>query len=778
MSMRRNSIGRVLVVLASALLFVAGLHGQGAPAPGAQPAAADQAVPKNLKPLLQARQSEMRLVTARYTLDRATLSGNYFGAGRGGGRGAGGGGGAGGAAVQPEPLSPGRIARLARFDLDWQAALASLDPSILSPAAKTDLETLKGTVQSNLKQAETASLALAQITPLVPFAPSIVGLVEARIRIEDIDPQKAAGTLTAVTAEIARVKARLEAGLAGGSSGDALRVARDVAARGPAAVDALRAGLAEWFTFYNGYDPLFTWWMGLPFKKADAALQGYAAFLREKVVPSDGSSPTASPVSRGSIAPAPAPKYPSVPDLKELIALPQDEMTDIVQRFRGNAGRGGRGGEAPQGGQGAGARTGQTPPPAGARGAAASAPASAAQAGPVRDRTFYENWLKALKTLDFDKLSRNAQVDYLFIKKMAELQIARIGVALPENPPRKTDSSGIPGPARGRQGLIFDLQDDLVPYTPEELIAIGEEEFAWCEAEMKKASRQMGLGDDWKAALEKVKGMTPPPGGQAGVVRDLMFEAVDYLRAKDLLNVPAVAAESLHMIMMTPERQLVNPFFTGGSEISVSYPTDTMEYDARLQSMRGNNTPFSHATAFHEVIPGHNLVGYMSARFRGYRPSLGGSSPFYGEGWPLYWELTMYDIGFHDTPEKKIGALFWRMHRSARIIFSLKFHMGQWSPQESVDFLVDRVGFERENAMGEVRRSFQGGYGPLYQAAYLLGGIELRALRKELVDSGVMGQKAFHDEVLRQGSMPIALLRLAVGRQKLTRDTSVDWRFR
>ncbi len=151
----------------------------------------------------------------------------------------------------------------------------------------------------------------------------------------------------------------------------------------------------------------------------------------------------------------------------------------------------------------------------------------------------------------------------------------------------------------------------------------------------------------------------------------------------------------------------------------------------------------------------------MSARYRGYRPSLGGNSPFYGEGWPLYWELTMYDIGFHDTPEKKIGALFWRMHRCARIIFSLKFHMGEWSPQECVDFLVDRVGFERENAIGEVRRSFQGGYGPLYQAAYLLGGIQLRALRKELVDTGVMSQKAFHDEILRQGSMPITLLRLA-----------------
>jgi hypothetical protein len=40
-----------------------------------------------------------------------------------------------------------------------------------------------------------------------------------------------------------------------------------------------------------------------------------------------------------------------------------------------------------------------------------------------------------------------------------------------------------------------------------------------------------------------------------------------------------------------------------------------------------------------------------------------------------------------------------------------------------------------------------------------------------------MGQKAFHDEILRQGGMPIALLRLALGRQPLTRDMKVEWRF-
>ncbi len=785
----KRELGVVSVVL---LLTVSvAVHGSQPqaqqPPSGAPPV--EQRAPKDLRPLLSPRQSEMRLVTLRYTLDRATLSGNYLGVARGGpGRGGP------APATPPPPLSPNRIARLIRFDLDWQTALSTVAPATLSPAARTELEALKNTIQANRKQLDTDAASLAQLSPLVPFAPAIVQLAEARIRLEDIDAEKAAGVVTEVTRQVERVRSQVDAGLAPDASSDALRVDKGMTTRAALAVDALRASLAEWNTFYNGYDPLFSWWVTVPFKKADAALQAYATLLREKVAaadlsPSASSAPASTPAPTASpapIAPAAAPKFGSVPDLQELMALSQDEMTDIVLQFRGPSGGGGRGGAAAQGSQPAGARgagTGRGLPTAirvepnlgqEGRQGVGTAPT---QRSVTRDRKFYEGWLRALRTLNFDSLSRNAQVDYLFIKKTAEQQIARAGMTLPANPPRKTDASGITGGARGRQGLIFDLQDELIPYTPEELIALARTEFAWCEAEMKKASRQLGLGDDWKRALEKMKEIHPPPGGQAAVIRDLMVEAVDYLRANDLLTVPAVAAESLHMIMMTPERQLVNPFFTGGNEISVSYPTDTMEHDTRLQSMRGNNTPFSHATAFHEMIPGHNLVFYTGARYRGYRPSLGGNSPFYSEGWPLYWELTMYDLGFHDTPEKKIGALFWRMHRCARIIFSLQFHMGAWSPQECVDFLVDRVGFERENATGEVRRSFQGGYGPLYQAAYLLGGLQLRALRKEIVDTRQMGQKPFHDEILRQGSMPITLLRLVLNRQKLTRETSVDWRF-
>ena len=171
----------------------------------------------------------------------------------------------------------------------------------------------------------------------------------------------------------------------------------------------------------------------------------------------------------------------------------------------------------------------------------------------------------------------------------------------------------------------------------------------------------MGLGDDWQKAVEKVKTMHVPPGEQPYLIRDLAWEAINYLRENDLVTVPPLAAETWGLQMMSPRRQLINPFFTGGNEISVSFPTDTMTHDQKLQSMRGNNIPFARATVHHELIPGHNLQFFMTSRYKPYRRLF--STPFWGEGWALYWEMVLYDRGFPKTPEDRVGFLVWRKHR-------------------------------------------------------------------------------------------------------------------
>jgi uncharacterized protein (DUF885 family) len=292
---------------------------------------------------------------------------------------------------------------------------------------------------------------------------------------------------------------------------------------------------------------------------------------------------------------------------------------------------------------------------------------------------------------------------------------------------------------------------------------------------MLQASRELGFGDDWRAAQDHVKDKFVQPGEQPKLIRDMAEEAVKFIEDRKLVTVPELCKETWRMRMMSPERQRVSPYFLGGDTIMVSFPTDAMDHTDKLMSLRGNNPHFSRAVVHHELIPGHHLQGFMRDRCRSYRRIF--NTPFWVEGWALYWEMRLWDLDFARAAEDRIGMLFWRKHRCARIIFSLSYHLNKMTPEECIDFLVERVGHERNNATGEVRRSVQGGYGPLYQAAYMLGGLQIRAMYKELVESGKVAEIDFHDSILHQNSIPIELIRARLTNQKLTPDFKTSWRF-
>ena len=360
------------------------------------------------------------------------------------------------------------------------------------------------------------------------------------------------------------------------------------------------------------------------------------------------------------------------------------------------------------------------------------------------------------------------------IPKASQAVEGRSGAA-PSPGAGSANTGPIIGDPIGASGLAVDLRHEMIPYSAEELIAIAEKEYAFSLSEIRKAAREMGFGENWKAAMEKVKDSYVEPGTQPELIRTLARQAEEFFDAHDWVTIPALAREDWRMEMMSPERQRVSPFFLGGELILVSYPTDEMSDDDKRMSMRGNNPHFSHATVFHELNPGHHLQGFMSARYNSHRRLF--STPFWNEGNSLYWEMFLYDHDFHVTPEDRIGALFWRMHRSARIIFSLNFHLGRMTPDQAIQFLVDTVNFERANAEGEVRRSFAGEYSPLYQAAYMLGGLQMRAMYKALVATKKMTEREFHDAVLHGGPMPMAMVRARLTTIPLTRDGPAPWRF-
>lgn len=337
------------------------------------------------------------------------------------------------------------------------------------------------------------------------------------------------------------------------------------------------------------------------------------------------------------------------------------------------------------------------------------------------------------------------------------------------------DDSGIVGNPIGREEIERRLEFEMIVYSPQELIDIAEYQFAKAEEEILKASRELGYDDDWRAALEHVKEAYVAPGDKPGLIMRLHNESVDFLEQRDLLTIPELSKEVWRMRMMTPERQLINPFFTGGEVISISYPTNTMGHNEKMMSLRGNNPHFNRATVQHELIPGHHLQGFYNRRYSTYRSPF--RTSFWGEGWALYWELLLWDLEFAETPEDRIGMLFWRTHRYARIIFSLNYHLGNWTPQQSIDYLVDRVGHEYANAEAEVRRSLTGNYGPLYQIAYMVGGMQFYALYKDLVENGDMTAIDFHESILKNGSIPVRMVKSILTDEIIQKYKVEKWKF-
>lgn len=341
---------------------------------------------------------------------------------------------------------------------------------------------------------------------------------------------------------------------------------------------------------------------------------------------------------------------------------------------------------------------------------------------------------------------------------------------------RGQDDDPLIGDAIGRQALLDDLEAEMIDYSPQELIAIAQRELAWCHDQRLKASREMGFSDNWKAAVEKVKNDHVAPGKQDEVVLDLARQAIAFVDEHELVTIPQLCRETWQLDMLDSRRQRILPFAAyGGQRMMVAYATADMDHQRKLEAMRGNNVPFTRIVAAHELIPGHHLQGYMAQRYRPWRRMF--STPFYGEGWALHWEMLLWDLDFPRTPEERMGMLVWRSHRAARIIVSLSFHLGEMTPQQMVDFLIDNVGLERDGATSEVRRFIGDEYSPLYQCGYMIGGLQIRAMYKDLVEKGQMTPREFHDAVLKQNSIPIAMVRAALLKLPLDEKHPPAWTF-
>ncbi|WP_417489862.1 DUF885 domain-containing protein [Maricaulis sp.] len=181
-------------------------------------------------------------------------------------------------------------------------------------------------------------------------------------------------------------------------------------------------------------------------------------------------------------------------------------------------------------------------------------------------------------------------------------------------------------------------------------------------------------------------------------------------------------------------------------------------YYANLRDMADMPTYQMEALAYHEGIPGHHMQLAIMQELEGV-PSFRrfGGYTAYTEGWGLYSELLPREFGFYSDPYSDFGRLAMELWRACRLVVDTGIHHHQWSRQDAVDYLATNT----PNPQGDVENAIDRYVVYPGQAnAYKIGMLEILRLRG--IAEAELGEaydiRDFHDVVLTQGAMPLAIL--------------------
>ncbi|MBL8840634.1 MAG: DUF885 family protein [Planctomycetes bacterium] len=336
------------------------------------------------------------------------------------------------------------------------------------------------------------------------------------------------------------------------------------------------------------------------------------------------------------------------------------------------------------------------------------------------------------------------------------------------------DEPGVHPLAIGRERYAAELAFEQIALSPEEMLAFGEAQLAALQAEMSAETAkwlaapgfewphdlQDSAARDWRLGLELAKRDTVPVGAQRLFVQQVAEEAIAFCEAQQLVPIDPLARECwrLELSDVAIQKTLAYGFY-GENFMGVGAPLPAMDHQRKQEALRSNARPTTRTVVPHELIPGHHLQGFHAQR----RPERAlWHSPFFVEGWAVHCEKAMDQRGFFRDPRERIGHLFWRLLRAARIVVSTRFHLREWTPAQMVDFMVANAGLERSAAQAEVDRYMT--YSPLYQCAYLYGDHLIGQLQEECRRAwgADYSDLRFHGELLAQGSIPIAFARRAL----------------
>lgn len=306
------------------------------------------------------------------------------------------------------------------------------------------------------------------------------------------------------------------------------------------------------------------------------------------------------------------------------------------------------------------------------------------------------------------------------------------------------------------------LQHTTLPLEPDDVHALGLGEVARIQAEMERIKARLGYSGSLSAFFNHIR--TDPrfhPKSEAeladGYAR--VAQAVDARLPELFARQPA----GRMTIAAVPAQR--GKFEAGGS-YALGSPDGSRPgvfyfntYDLPSRFLSGMTTLY-----LHEGIPGHHFQTSLAQQDQSL-PDFQrfGDNAAYVEGWALYAETLGYEMGLYNDPLQHWGTLDDEMLRAMRLVVDTGIHAKGWSRSQAIAYMLANSGMGRSDAEAEVDRYIA--Y-PAQALSYKIGGLTIQRLRREAETA--LGPrfdlKAFHEQILGSGVLPLPLLEAKVGR--------------